>query len=140
LKLHQRGLIERLQSRLNDVKKAQDEGFGGIFSQREPETINPSIKSLKDLEVDSNGVPTTCFSSVIRCAFLEPAGQKYSVDDLHHLLLEQFPVFSQQDNGGLNVRIISRLLFILQFHSVPARYSQRVEAFKILQAGVRRRS
>ncbi|KIJ56773.1 hypothetical protein M422DRAFT_22920 [Sphaerobolus stellatus SS14] len=96
LSLHQKVLMERLRNRLVDVKKVQDESYNTIISF-EPEELSPDVKSLKDLTVDENGLPTQDLSTVIRCVYLESPEQKYSIDDLYTRLVEQFPAFGQRD-------------------------------------------
>jgi hypothetical protein len=89
---HQSELMARLTSRINEVKRTQDEGHVALLQvPREHEAPPAGIKSLAELPVDSNGNPICSLSTVIHCAFLEKPEQRFTVEELHGALSNQFP-------------------------------------------------
>lgn len=90
--LHQSELIVRLNCRIDEVKKAQEEAHAPFpLRERELELPLAGINDLTELPVDDNGHPTHSIEVMIYYALLEKPDQRFTVADVYKRLSNQFP-------------------------------------------------
>jgi hypothetical protein len=100
--LLQNDLFSQFKSRLETFKKAQQVTFDAL-PPPQPEVFPPDIKSLEDISVDADGIPSQPLGIILRAAFLGEPGQKSTLDELHTRLLNLFPALAGPDGGGFKV-------------------------------------
>ena len=81
---------------MNEVKRTQEEVHDAL-APPDSETSPPGIKTLAELTVDADGLPTHSLEIVIHCALLETPDDGFTVEDLYNRLTDRFPGLAKNE-------------------------------------------